>query len=202
VNGDDRTGRLVSRLLSGRDQLSRGEKDAILDGVLAEAAPRRRARWGWLVLPALALAGFLLVPWRSSVPNQDFTARGGGQPAAVMQVSCASGCTRGAKLVFDVHGTTGYRYFAAFAKADDGKALWYFPTADTATGVDLSTQPATGILDRSVVLGPEHPAGAYRVYGVFSKAPLTRSAIRDAFDPSHLTAGEGTQVVSTDLVVR
>jgi hypothetical protein len=199
VNGEDR---LISRLLSGRDQLSRGEKDAILDGVLADAAPARRARWGWLALPALALAGFLLVPWRSSVPKQDFTARGGGQPAAVMQVTCASGCTQGAKLVFDVHGTTGYRYFAAFAKAGDGKALWYFPATDSATGLDLSAQPTTGILDRTVVLGPEHPAGTYQVYGVFSKSPLTRSAIRDAFDPTNLTAGEGTKVVSTDLVVR
>jgi hypothetical protein len=199
MNRDDR---LISRLLSGRDQLSRGEKDAILDNVLAEAAPTRRARWGWLVLPALALAGFLVVPWRSSLPKTDFTARGGSQPSAVMQVSCAGGCTDGAKLVFDVHGTTSYRYFAAFAKGDDGKALWYFPTADTATGLDLASQPATGILDRSVVLGPEHAAGTYHVYGVFSNVPLTRSAIRDAFDPTNLTAGEGTKVVTTDVVVR
>ncbi|MEP6860212.1 MAG: hypothetical protein ABJE66_06305 [Deltaproteobacteria bacterium] len=202
MNGDDRTGRLISRLLSGRDQLSRGEKDAILDGVLADAAPTRRAKWGWLVLPALALAGFLLVPWRSSVPRTDFAARGGGQPAAVMHVSCAGGCTEGSKLVFDVHGTTGYRYFAAFAQRGDGVALWYFPTADTATGIDLARLPATGIVDRSVVLGTEHPAGTYHVYGVFSREPLARSAIRDAFDPTHLTAGEGTKVVSTQLVVR
>ena len=199
MDSDDR---LTSRLLGGRDQLSRTEKDAILDGVLADAAPTRRARWGWLVLPALALAGFLLVPWRSSVPNTDFAARGGGQPAAVMQVSCASGCTQGAKLVFDVHGTVGFTYFAAFAKAGDGQALWYFPTDDTATGVALASAPANGILDRSVVLGPEHAAGTYRVYGVFSKAPLTRAEIRDAFDPTKLTAGEGTKVVTTDLVVR
>jgi hypothetical protein len=199
VNRDDR---LISRLLSGRDHLSRGEKDAILDDVLADAAPTRRAKWGWLVLPALALAGFLLVPWRSSAPSTEFAARGGGQPAAVMQVSCAGGCTEGAKLVFDVHGTAGYRYFAAFAQRTDGVALWYFPTADTATGIDLATLPATGVLDRSVVLGTEHPAGTYHVYGVFSKLPLTRSAIRDAFDPKTLTAGEGTNVVANDLVVR
>jgi hypothetical protein len=199
MKSDDR---LISRLLSGRDQLSRGEKDAILDGVLADAAPTRRAKWGWLVLPALALAGFLLVPWRSSAPHTDFTARGGNQPAAVMQASCANGCTSGAKLVFDVHGTTGYRFFAAFAQRDDGVALWYFPTTDTATGIDLTTLPATGIVDRSVVLGSEHPPGTYHVYGVFSKLPLTRSAIRDAFDPAALTAGDGTKVVSTQVVVR
>ena len=52
------------------------------------------------------------------------------------------------------------------------------------------------------MLGPEHPAGTYHVYGVFSNVPLTRSAIRDAFDPTNLTAGEGTKVVTTDLVVR
>ena len=199
MNSDDR---LTSRLLGGRDQLSRPEKDAILDGVLADTAPSARARWGWLVLPVLALAAFLLVPWRSSVPSGDFTARGGNQPAAVMQAGCATGCTQGAKLVFDVHGTTGYRYFAAFAKAGDGKALWYFPADDRATGVDLSAQPATGVLDRSVVLGPEHAPGTYRVYGIFSNAPLTRSAIRAAFDPKTRSAGEGTLVVATEVVVR
>jgi hypothetical protein len=200
VNGDDR---LISRLLAGRDRVSRVEKDAILDGVLG-AAPVPRARWPWLVLPALAAAAalFVIAPWHASAPSSGFTARGGSQPVATFNATCAGGCTQGAKLVFDLHGATGYRYFAAFAQRGDGKALWYFPTADNAIGVDLATLPATGVLDRTVVLGAEHPAGRYRIYGVFSHEPLTRAAIRDAFEPAALTAGEGTEVVTTDVEVR
>ena len=109
------------------------------------------------------------------------------------------GCTHGAKLVFDLHGTTGYRYFAAFAKRSDGMVLWYFPTSDAESSVAL---PTSGILDQGIILGDDHPAGMYRVYGVFSRAPFTRAAIRDAFDPTGLTAGPNTKIVVADVVVR
>ena len=197
MNADDR---LTSRLLAGRDRLSRTEKDAVLDGVLA--APRPRARWPWLVLPALAAAVALVVigPWRTSQP--EFATRGGTRPVAALHVSCAAACTHGAKLLFDLHGTTTYRYFAAFTKRGDGKVLWYFPTTDVAPSVDLAGLPASGVLDRGIVLGDDHPAGAYRIFGVFSRAPLTRAAIRAAFDPARLTAGADTEVVAADVEIR
>lgn len=198
MNSDDR---LTSRLLAGRDQLSRSEKDAILQDVLP--APVRRARWAWLAVPALAAAAalFVIAPWRAT-PSNDFTARGGAGPVANLRVTCPGPCEQGGKLVFDVHGTTGYRYFAAFAKGGDGTVVWYFPTSDSETGVELATLPATGVVDRAVVIGSEHARGMYVVYGVFSAQPLTRAAIRTAFDPAHLTAGAGTKVVTTDLVIR
>lgn len=58
------------------------------------------------------------------------------------------------------------------------------------------------MLDRGIVVGPEHHAGRYRVYGVFSRAPFGRDAIRGAFDEVRLTAGPDTAVVVTELVVR
>ena len=198
MNPDDR---LTSRLLAGRDQLSRSEKDAILESVLP--APARRARWAWLAVPALAAAAalFVIAPWRTP-PSDDFTARGGSGAVANLRVACPGVCEQGSKLVFDVHGTTGYRYFAAFAKGRDGTVVWYFPDGDRETGVDLATLPATGVVDRVVVIGSEHARGIYTVYGVFSAQPLTRPAIRAAFDPDRLTAGEGTKVVTSDLVIR
>ncbi|MEO6775038.1 MAG: hypothetical protein ABI467_18880 [Kofleriaceae bacterium] len=201
MNADDR---LLARLLAGRDRLSRSEKDALLDGTLAAVAPRSRIRWPWLALPALAAAVALVMiaPWRVSAPSSDFTARGGAAPVAVLHVTCAAGCTHGDKLVFDLHGTSAYRYFAAFAKRGDGTVLWYFPAADDATSVDLTTLPPSGVLDRGIVLGAEHPPGTYRIYGVFSHVPLARAAIRAAFDATRLTAGAGTQVVTTDVEVR
>ena len=195
MSSDDR---LIPRLLSGQDRLSRVEKDQIFDRAVGVRS--RRVRWWWLAAPALAagLAVVVLAPWRA---RDEFTARGSSRPIAALRVACPSACTGGSKLLFDVKGTTAYRYFAAFAKRDDGTVLWYFPSEGSATGVDLSQAPASGVLDRGIVLGDEHPAGTYHVYGVFSNAPLTRAAIRDAFDAEHLTAGEGTAVVAADLEV-
>lgn len=194
MNADDR---LTSRLLTGRDALSRSEKDAILDGLVV-AAPRARHRWVWLALPAVAaVALFVIAPWHAS-PSSEFGARGGSRPFAALAVTCAGGCTRGGKLLFDVHGTTKYLYFAAFAKRGEGPALWYFPTSDDATSIAIAE---AGVLDRGVVLGPEHTAGTYRIYGVFSTTPLTRAAIRTTFDPVKLTAGDAA-VVTSDLEIQ
>src|SRR5512144_887074 len=121
---------MIPRLLAGRDQLSRIEKDAILDHVAGGATPRR-ARWWFAAVPALAAAIVLVVvaPWRSQAPSDDVAARGGSRPIAALRVACPTACRPGSKLLFDVHGTTSYRYFAAFAKRGDGTVLWYFPTA-------------------------------------------------------------------------
>ncbi|CAN5167442.1 hypothetical protein BH11MYX1_BH11MYX1_35230 [soil metagenome] len=191
--------RLTSRLLAGRDHLSRSEKDEILAG-LGQPGPRPRHRWVWLALPALAAAVALVViaPWHPS-PGSELSARGGSRPVATLRVTCAGGCRHGAKLLFDLHGTTAYRYFAAFAKRGDGTVLWYFPATDDATSIERSS---SGVLDRGIVLGAEHPVGTYRIYGVFSNAPLTRGEIRDAFDPTKLDAGPGTAVVAADMEVQ
>jgi hypothetical protein len=67
---------------------------------------------------------------------------------------------------------------------------------------DRASASASGVLERGIVLGSEHPAGKYRVYGVFSTAPFTRATIRSAFDVERLTAGVGTTVVTTEFEVR
>lgn len=160
---------LASRLLAGKDRLSRIEKEQILDAVLAQAAPAPRRRWWLAVVPALAAAALLIVitPWK----HDDFTARGGGAPVAMFEPSAHAG-----KLVFDVHGTTGYGYVAAFAQRADGTILWYFPASETGTSAPLHM--IDGVLDRSIAMGSEHTPGTYRVYGVFSRAPLTRDQVR------------------------
>ena len=47
-----------------------------------------------------------------------------------------------------------------------------------------------GPLGRGVVLGPEHPAGRYDLYGVFSRVPLDRRAVR-----LRIEGGRGDAVV-------
>src|SRR5258706_1082337 len=130
---------MIPRLLAGRDELSRPEQDAIFERVAAPAPTARR--WWWLAAPVL-VAGIVLVavaPWR---PADDFAARGGSRPIAALHVTCSGACAPGAKLLFDVHGTSAYRYFAAFAKRGDGTGLWYFPTAHDAAGAEPRTPPA------------------------------------------------------------
>jgi hypothetical protein len=184
--------RLIPRLLARRDRLGRVEKDAIFEAVLAGSAPPKR-RWTWLavIAPALAAAGLViaLAPWRSS--HDEFASRGSARPVAMLHARCATACTTGAKLLFDTYGTTSYRYVAVFAKRGDGTVVWLVPDS-----VELT---ATGVLDRGVVIDD---AGTYRVYGVFSNAPLAKAAIRDAFDETALTAGPATAVVTSDVEVR
>lgn len=195
----------LARLLAGRDQLSRIEKEHIFAQVIAEVAPARRTRWWMAAVPALAAAAIVVLVIVAQRPTHgEFTARGGGGSVASLAITCsgASGaCARGDKLLFDIHGTTGYRYLAAFAQRDDGTVLWYFP-ADAGTSLDLAGQPADGVLDRGIVLGAEHPAGTYRVYAVFSRRPLTREQLRARFDPAQRTAGPGTAVVVRELTIR
>jgi hypothetical protein len=183
---------LIPRLLAGRDRISRLEKEEILGNVLAASAPRR-TRWWWAALPALAIAAIVLLVVLPRKPSDEFTARGGGKPVAAFTPSC-NPCKPGGTLVFDVHGTTGYRYFAAFSRRSDGTVLWYFPAAGGAS-VDLVDQPAHGVLNRGIVLGPEHAAGTYHVYGVFSNEPLTREQIRARFENNKLHVVEKEVVV-------
>ncbi|HEY5948476.1 MAG TPA: hypothetical protein VIV40_23425, partial [Kofleriaceae bacterium] len=194
----------LSRLLAGRNRLSRVEKEQILDHVLGQTAPRRKSRWWLAAMPAIAAAVtvlLVLAPWRSREPSE-FTARGGGHAVASFKPACAHGCAAGDKILFDLDGTTGYRYFAAFSQRADGTVLWYFPASDDAQSLELAHQLGSGVLDHGIVIGSEHPAGTYRMFGVFSNEPLTRAQIRDRFDADSVTAGPGTAVVEQQLVVR
>jgi len=176
---------LVSRLLSRRNRLSRVEKDAILECVLAEVAPAsRRRRTAWLVagLGLAAAAGLLLVlPRLSPSPgraDETFTARGGGAPSAFRAHCGDTGCRAGAKLVFEISEGAADRYFAAFARRADGTILWYFPETAAGTSKDLSRDLERGVVTTGIVLGAEHPPGSYEVYGVFSRRPLDRPAVK------------------------
>ena len=196
---------VIPRLLAGHDRLSRVEKDDILDAVLAGVSPpQRRVRWWMALVPAaMAMVAILAIaPWRSSAPTSELAARGGSEPFAVFQPTCTDGCEAGHKILFDLHGTSGYRYFAAFSKRPDGTVLWYFPDAGRSSSIDLVMQPESGVLDRSILLGADHPPGTYRLHGVFSREPLTREMIRAGFDETTLSAGPDTKVVVSELVVR
>ena len=199
--------RLIPRLLAKRDRLTRIEKDAIFESVFADVAPpRRRLRWLFAVAPAVAAAMALVViaPWRTETRGRvepEFAARGGAKPVAALLAKCAAGCELGDRIIFDVHGTSGFRYFAAFGQRGDGTVLWYFPSEPHGTSIDLA-QSHAGVLGDGIMLGAEHGTGRIRIFGVFSRAPLTREAIRTSFDETRASAGPDTQVIATEVVVR
>jgi hypothetical protein len=179
-----------SRLLAGRRRLSRPEKEAILESVLARVAPRRRWRRP-VALGALALAGaavlaVVVLPGAREA-RDELTVRGGAL-AAGFEVTCLPRpCATGSKLVFDITSTGGAAYFAAFARSAD-RWIWYFPSAPA--GRSLPLPPTGGVLDSGIVLGPEHALGSYTVHAVFSASPLDRAAIRAAFERGQTIARE------------
>ena len=185
-----------SRLLSGRRALSRPEKEAILDRVLAQVAPRARWRRGAAVgaLAVAAAAGALLLVPRS--PHDELTARGGELPPG-FEVTCAPApCTTGSKLVFDVApggaASGSAAYFAAVARRGDLR-IWYFPS--TAGGRSVPVPRGGGVLDTGIVLGAEHAPGSYVIESVFSAVPLDRAAIRAILE-------RGSPTATRELVVR
>lgn len=156
----------------------------------------RSKRWLWLAAPSMvaATAAIFLVVWPRN--HGEFATRGGPGTNARLALTCPTGCSAGRKLVFDLHGTAGYRYFAAFARSSDGDVIWYFPQPNG------TSERVADVLARTIVFGPEHRPGRYTVYGVYSGKPLSREAIKARFDPMQPTAGPDTKVVVTELVVQ
>ena len=196
--------RLVPRLLAGRRTLTRVEKDqifeAVLQGVDSSAPRRRRAAWLAVAGAVAALAAIPVVLLAGKTDSSSpFSARGEAV-RATFAVFCAAGtCRPGDTLLFDVPPTSGWRYFTAFGRRDDGTVIWYFTDAVSASGVDLASPRAGGVLGTGVALDEAHRPGRYRIYGVFSLAPLDRAGIRARLDGPSGEAGAATDI---DVVIR
>jgi hypothetical protein len=177
--------------------------------VVAELAPRRTLRRPAVLLAlAGAAAAILALPWvigdrRDRPAEEPFAARGAA-PADFGLVCTGQpdgGCHPGQKLMFDLQGGA-YRYFAAFARRDDGTILWYFPDSPAGHSIELAGRLPHGVLDRGVALDERHGAGHYQVIGIYSAVPLTRDEIKARFRPGAADLGPGTSVVTRELAVQ
>jgi hypothetical protein len=200
---------LIPRLLAQKNELSRREKDAIFERVLADLAPRRSFFRRPAVLLALAgaAATILALPWaiRDRPADEPFAARGAA--SAGLGLVCAGQpagpCHPGQKLMFDLDPQPStQRYFAAFARRDDGTVVWYFPDSPAGHSIELAGRLSHGVLDRGVVLDERHGAGRYQVVGIYSDVPLTRDQIKARFRPGAADLGPGTSVVTRELAVQ
>lgn len=172
----------MPRLLAGKDRLTRLEKEEILAGVMDRVAGGRAPsrRWPYVLAAACAVAALAL-----AVPllrRDGLAPRGAGAGGTDFQTYCTldgrrAPCRNGAKLLFELSATTERRFFAAFARRQDGTVIWYFPGDELERSLDAAGQEH-GVASRGFLLGPEHPPGRYRVYGLFSARPLTRQEVR------------------------
>lgn len=193
----------LERLLSGRDAPSVSEKEALFERIYARSEPGRRR---WLV-PSLgaalasAAAAVLVFSQLRGHSDPEFQARGGGLLGTGPELSLSCGaqpCREGAKLSFAVRAASD-GYFAAFARRSDGVVIWYFPEA-SAPSQPLPAGGARAVLDRAVVLGPEHLPGQYEVFGVFTARPLTRDELKLAVGDD-LAGSPGAVVVRLRMEV-
>jgi len=200
---------LTARLLSRRNELSRQEKDVLFERVLADLAPRRTLRRSAVLALAAAALAIVLVPLairdrQDRNAAEPFGSRGQAS-APQLRLLCSGQsrivCRPGEKLMFDLQGST-YRYFAAFARRDDGTVLWYFPESATGRSIDTRDRLVGGVLDRGVVLDATHAAGHYQVYGIHSAAPVSRADIKARFRPGAADLGPDTFVATRELVVQ
>ncbi len=141
---------------------------------------------------------------RSADEREEYVARG-GVPGPGLRLACVGlagheRCERGSKLTFAVRRDDDWRYFSAFAQAQDGTVFWYFPEpGPTARAVELGSDAMT-VLDSAVVLGDE-AGGSLTVYGLFTRVPMTRVDIKRAMGPT--LKGDGTvRIVKRRLTVR
>lgn len=197
---------LIDRLLSGKNRMSSATKDAIFEDVMDEVAPsRKRKRWFYGSLGALVLAtgAALLIPralHNEGAPRvPEFAARGDGAALGALTIRCSKGaeleCARDSKLLFDLHGTTGYTHFAALVRHTDGTVTWFVPASLGATSLTLSDHLIKGALDQALLLGAAQQAGEYEVYGFYSKRPLTQETIKSRFTPEAENLGPETLVL-------
>ena len=174
---------LITRLLSGHNRMSRDEKRDVLARVLRASRPKRQRRIALAFALAGAAAVAVIVPL--ALRDDTYTARGSGAPVAAFELRRS-----GDKVMFDLQPSAGYRYFAAFARSDDGTVIWLVP--------DSTDALVDGVLARGAILDR---AGHYVIYGVFSNAPLSRAEIKARFQPGATSLGPDTAVATRELTI-
>ena len=183
------------RLFSKEKRLTVQEEEAILNAVIAENKMHRRvgARSGGFRLLRVAVVGvalLLIVPLAAILlpdgnDQETFTERGGEQASFAPQCIGThrnNGCRIGETLVFRINAPLNRHYFAVFAVHKESEKLyWYYPSDEAGIGIEINRERKRGILTRGIRIGPEHRAGRYIVYGVFSENALNRAALRKMF---------------------
>jgi hypothetical protein len=176
-------------LLLGRGKLRGPVAEQMREQVLDAVAPKHtlRPRLFRVVGPVIAMAAaasFGIVWIGSRSPDAGFRPKGAaaGQPV-LLGLTCSNGtpaaCHRGARvsLAFG-RGATGYLGVYAEPEGGGGR-IWYFSREDGAASLSVVEGGGAVLASRSILLGPEHSAGNYRVHVVIASRTLDRTEILD-----------------------
>ena len=66
--------------------------------------------------------------------------------------------------------------YATPSPPNAGERIWYFPTS-AVKAPQLTAQSSSEVLQKGVLIGPEHSASAYQITLVLSARPLTRDEL-------------------------
>lgn len=188
----------LDRLLA-RGRLSGPQRDRILERVLDKTANTRRLRLKRVVMVAAPLvaaaAALILVPRLEK--SSDFSGKGAG--GSVIEATCSGGllsaCPIGATLVFRFDGVSTPAYVQAYATPSPpnaGERVWYFPTS-VVPAPQLTANAPSEVLQKAVVIGPEHSANAYEITVVLSAEPLSKEELL-------LQQGSGGQAIHREAI--
>jgi hypothetical protein len=200
----------LSRLLAGRDTLSRPEREEIFDAVwsgLDADAPQESARTGrsWFgVVLAFGAAAMAFAAVGLEPPTHDSGAVGvrGAATGPVVAPRCDGGgsCTTGDQIHFEIAGATQWSHIGLFARRPDGTVIWYSPpNEDVGTDV-FEPQVETTLAPRTVDVDEQHTAGRYELTAIFSRRPLSREEIRRRLSVAH--PGDEVAVTEAEFYVR
>ena len=78
-----------------------------------------------------------------------------------------------------------------------GLLVWYFPSESRPSLL----AEGVGVARFGIVIGADHPTGSYRVFGVFSKEPLTRDYLRGVLEAHVTSAPAQVTILETKMEV-
>lgn len=209
---------LLDRLLSGSDALSPAERNLVyrrarVQAGLDDSGKQHRVLFGWApvrwasvaVALAVGTAAVMFLLLRSDSGSQ-YASRGMGPHQARFSLACPDApdpevCRSGDKLIFVVTAAQERNFFASFARREDGAVIWYFPSTSQEPSIRVSSNRVGGVLQRGILLGPQHEPGRYQVTGIFSAKPLTQQQVKAAL-VANRTDQDNITVLSRDLTVQ
>jgi hypothetical protein len=207
------------RLYSGRRRLTVQEKESIIDAVIARTAPsKQRSIWEHFrtsaAMRAVVIAGclllaaplVLLIGNKSPIENE-FSAKGGSAKPR-FDVLCSEAkrehtCFKGNTLMFKVFPPDGQPWFGAFGKhTGTSLIVWYFPAREKDALISLAGKRIGDFLKDGVVVGDEHSAGDYEIFGVFSSYPIKRADVRKLFENGVVTSDKEYTILKAKMQIR
>ena len=183
------------RLLSGKEQLTRVEAEAMFEHVMqhaeiasAKANTGRRQLFFRVTgaMASVACAAVLIVSVVGRQPRTpgQFEARGGDFSAPSLELRCVRGgptkpCQVGDKLLMEIDAPEELSFVAAFAQRSDGVVIWYFPATRDGHSLDISSEARINVPQTAALIDAQHTPGHYVLYAVFSQEVLRRAQIKE-----------------------